>query len=138
MSTITTTPRRTSITYEEYSIQGNYGYGWEDVSTYSSPDYENPGKSAMADLKEYNISGIGAHRLVTRRVLRHDYTLSELEALPTIEQGHMDDLKIKTKYIKVWLSRMTKEDGMPYDNQVTIERLTSSYTWETVYQFQAR
>lgn len=138
MNTVTTTTRKVSTTYEEYAIQGNYGYRWEDISTYSRPDYENPYKSAIEDLKEYRISGIGAHRLVTRRALRHDYTLAELAALPTIEQGHMDDLKIKTKYIKVWLSRMTKEDGMPYDNQVTIERLTSSYTWEIVSQFQAK
>lgn len=138
MNTVTTPNRKASTTYEEYAIQGNYGYGWEDVSTYSRPDYENPYRSALADLKEYNISGTGAHRLVKRRTLREDYTLAELEALPTIEQGHMDDLKIKTKYIKVWLSRMTKEDGMPYDNQVTIERLTSNYTWVTVSQFQAR
>ena len=128
-----------STTYTEYAIQGNYGYGhgWEDVSTYSRPDYENPYKSARADLKEYNLSGTGAHRLITRRAIRQDYTLAELEALPTITQGHTDDLKIQTKYIRVWLSRMTKEDGMPYDNQVTIERLNSSYSWETVTQFQA-
>lgn len=137
MTTLTTTPR-TSTTYKEYAIQGNYGQGWEDVSTYSQPDYDNPRKSALADLREYNLSGTGAHRLITRRALREDYTLAELEALPTIAQGQMDDLKIKTKYIQVWLSRMTKEDGMPYDNQVTIERLNSSYTWVTVSQFKAR
>jgi hypothetical protein len=48
-----------------------------------------------------------------------DYTLfelkniteAELEALPTISKGHFDDLKIETGNIRVWLSRMTKEDG---------------------------
>lgn len=134
----TKTARRISTTVEEYAIQGNYGQGWEDVSTYSRPDYDNPYKSARSDLREYNLSGTGAHRLITRRALREDYTLAELEALPTLSQGQMDDLKIKTKYIQVWLSRMTKEDGMPYDNQVTIERLNSSYNWVTVSQFQAR
>lgn len=139
MTTLTATKNsRTTTTYKEYAIQGNYGQGWKDVSTYSQPDYDNPRKSALSDLKEYNLSGIGAHRLITRRALREDYTLAELEALPTIAQGQMDDLKIKTKYIQVWLSRMTKEDGMPYDNQVTIERLNSSYTWVTVSQFKAR
>lgn len=131
---------RTSTTKTEYVIQGNYGYGygWEDVSSYSTPDYQNPYQSARADLKEYHRSGTGAHRLVKRRALRQDYTLSELEALPTLAQGQCDDLKVKSKYIQVWLSRMTKEDGMPYDNQVTIERLSSAYTWVTVSQFQAR
>lgn len=139
MTTLTATkPRRTTTTYKEYAIQGNYGQGWEDVSTYSQPDYDNPRKSALADLREYNLSGTGAHRLITRRALREDYTLAELEALPTLHQGQMDDLKIKTNYIQVWLSRMTKEDGIPYDNQVTIERLNSSYNWVTVSQFPAR
>jgi hypothetical protein len=136
--TATATPRKTSTTCLEYAIQGNYGQGWEDVSTYSAPDYENPRKSALADLREYNLSGTGAHRLITRRALREDYTLAELENLPTISQGQMDDLKIQTKYIRVWLSRMTKDDGMPYDNQVTIERLNSSYNWVTISQFQAK
>lgn len=138
MTTSKTATPRISTTCKEYAIQGNYGQGWEDVSTYSAPDYENPYKSAKADLKEYNLSGTGAHRLITRRALRENYTLAELENLPTLAQGQADDLKIKTKYIQVWLSRMTKEDGMPYDNQVTIERLNSSYNWVTVSQFQAR
>ena len=49
------------------------------------------------------------------------YTLKQLEKLPTIRVGHTDDLKIESGIGHVWLSRMTVEDGMPYDNQVTIE-----------------
>ena len=55
-------------TYLDIVIQGNYGYGWEDVSSYSKPDYENPQKSAYHDLKEYNFSGTGSHRIIKRRV----------------------------------------------------------------------
>lgn len=70
------------------------------------------------------------------------YTLSELEAMPTISQGHTDNLKIETeiegvKY-RIWLSRMTVEDGMPYNNQVTVEKLNPAPgNWETVEEYQA-
>jgi hypothetical protein len=57
------------------------------------------------------------------------YSLQELEAMPTIMEGQFDDLKVEETHsfedgdskVRVWLSRMTKEDGMPYDNQVTVE-----------------
>jgi len=67
------------------------------------------------------------------------YTLAELEAMPTISQGHMEDLKIEVENIKVWLSRMTVEDGMPYNNQVTVENYdTINGRWETVAEYQAK
>lgn len=49
------------------------------------------------------------------------YTLKQLETLPTLHSGHFDNLKIETKDTRVWLSRMTIEDGMEYNNQVTVE-----------------
>jgi hypothetical protein len=66
------------------------------------------------------------------------YTLRELQAMETISQGHTDNLKIKTEDTKVWLSRMTVEDGMPYNNMVTIEKLTNDGRWETVEEYPAR
>lgn len=134
----TTKTKKPTLTVLEYVIQGSYGFGWEDVSTYNPCDYEKPYQSAKADLKEYNASGTGSHRIITRRSLREDYKLNVLESLPTISQGQTDDLKIQTKRYRVWLSRMTKEDGMPYDNQVTIENLNSSYNWVIISQFQAK
>lgn len=77
------------------------------------------------------------------------YTLTEIEALPTIEQGHTDDLKIQTSTMRVWLSRMTIEDGQLYNNQVTIEKLsetagspkketTTGKQWLTFEQYEAK
>lgn len=70
------------------------------------------------------------------------YSLKRLQSLPTLHQGQCDDLKIETNKIRVWLSRLTKADGMPYDNQVTIEEYKLSkkdgYTWQTVEQYQAK
>ena len=51
------------------------------------------------------------------------YTANELEKLPTISQGQFDNLKIETEDTRVWLSRMTIDDGMPYNNAITIEKL---------------
>lgn len=64
------------------------------------------------------------------------YTLRELQAMETISQGHTDDLKIKTEDTKVWLSRMTIEDGMPYNNMVTVEKLIDG-RWVAVEEYPA-
>lgn len=45
-------------------IQGNYGYGWEDLSAYEQDEY----RAARADLKAYRDNERGvAHRLIRRR-----------------------------------------------------------------------
>lgn len=62
------------------------------------------------------------------------YTLAELEAMPTISQGHTDDLKNDTGEFRIWLSRMTVADGMPYDNQVTVEKLING-VWTTIEEY---
>lgn len=74
------------------------------------------------------------------------YTLKELSALRTIVQGQADDLKVEQKNWRVWLSRMTVEDGMPYNNQVTVEKFVvrGRYPfkwvgrWEVASQYQAK
>lgn len=77
------------------------------------------------------------------------YSLAELEALPTLAVGQVDDLKIETEDTRVWLSRCTVEDGEPYNNKVSIEKLyLSGYRmkgekagtgarWEVVETYQA-
>ena len=64
------------------------------------------------------------------------YTLKQLEELETISQGQCDDLKIETENKRVWLSRMTVEDGKPYNNQVTIEKLQDG-CWSTMEEYEA-
>lgn len=66
------------------------------------------------------------------------WSAAELKALPTIEQGHTDNLKFENPIIRVWLSRMTIEDGMPYNDQVTVERRLRNGIWTTVAAYQAR
>jgi hypothetical protein len=56
-------------------------------------------------------------------------TLAEAEAMPVIFSGHTDN-EIKEyvwegKRCRVWLSRMTVADGMPYDNQIWVECLAT-------------
>jgi len=61
------------------------------------------------------------------------YTLNELESNPTLAVGHFGNLKVDTRTVRVWLSRCTVEDGEPYNNKATIERLNDEgwYTWHT-------
>jgi hypothetical protein len=65
------------------------------------------------------------------------YTLAELQAMPTITVGHTDDLKVKTDRRKVWLSRLTIEDGQPYNNMVTVE-VRSNKGWFPTMCYEAK
>lgn len=65
------------------------------------------------------------------------YTLEEIEAMPTIRQSQTDDLKVETFNTRTWVSRLTVEDGFPYDNQVTEEALVGG-NWITVDEYEAR
>lgn len=56
--------------------------------------------------------------------MKRIYTLAELEALPTLATGQADDLKVETENRRVWLSRCGVEDGEPYPNKATVEKLT--------------
>jgi hypothetical protein len=48
------------------------------------------------------------------------YSLAELQALPTLSTG---DLKVDTGTTRIWLARVGVLDGMPYDNQVSVQKL---------------
>lgn len=47
-----------------------------------------------------------------------------LELLPTISQSQTSDLKVDTGSVRVWLSRLTIEDGAPFDRTVEVEALS--------------
>jgi len=63
------------------------------------------------------------------------YTANELEELPTLSSGHFDNLKIDDGQYRVWLSRVGIADGMPYDNQIMVEKLVNG-RWEIVEQYE--
>lgn len=65
------------------------------------------------------------------------FTLTVLKRLPTIRRSQTDDLKFESALMRVWLSRLTKEDGQPYDNQVTVERFNGE-SWKTTEQYEAQ
>ena len=69
--------------------------------------------------------------------MKIEYTLKQMERMPTIGQGHTDDLKVETDDTRIWLSRMTIEDGMPYNNEVTIEKLQDG-KWLAVRSYEAK
>jgi hypothetical protein len=71
-----------------------------------------------------------------KRLLNNNrYTAEQLEDMPTIHSGHYDNLKIETENTRVWLSRMTVADGMPYDNQITVEMLING-KWTTMEEYE--
>ena len=64
--------------------------------------------------------------------------LKVLSNLPTLEQGHTDNLKYQNKMFKIWLSRMTVEDGMKYNNGVTVEYFDNiDGVWKVLYEYEA-
>jgi hypothetical protein len=66
----------------------------------------------------------------------YELSLEELEALPTLSEGQADNLKIESDTERVWLSRCTVEDGEPWDNKVTVERLIAG-SWVEVEWWEA-
>lgn len=62
------------------------------------------------------------------------YTLAELRARRTLATGQDADLKVETKTTRVWLSRMTREDGAECDYPVTVERKVKG-RWELASRY---
>lgn len=61
------------------------------------------------------------------------YTAQALSRLPTITKGQSCDLKIDTGSCRVWLSRCSTLDGMPFDNMITVEMfLPGDEKWRTL------
>jgi hypothetical protein len=65
------------------------------------------------------------------------FSLSEICKMPTIQQGHFDNLVYQSETKRVWISRMTVEDGQPYNNQVTVEKLVDG-NWVIKEQYEAK
>lgn len=76
-------------------------------------------------------------------------SLKKLETMPTLHSGQYDNLKYETKDTRLWLSRMTIEDGMEYNNQVTVEMYiypktssgvdqTRGKIWQITKQYEAK
>ena len=65
------------------------------------------------------------------------YTLVDLKSLRTLRTGQTCDLKIDTGKVRVWLCRCGIADGMPYDNQVTVEHYDQGAGWQTVDEYEA-
>lgn len=65
------------------------------------------------------------------------FTLQEVCTLPVLKQGHTDNLVYQGTNKRVWISRMTVEDGQPYDNQITVEKLVNG-VWAIKEQYQAK
>lgn len=67
------------------------------------------------------------------------FTLSEIEEMEVIHESQTDDLVLEQGQgdgqVRVWVSRMTVSDGMPYNNQVTVEKLTNG-AWETIDEYE--
>ena len=54
----------TRKTTDEWVILGNYGYGWDELCSYSSC------QEAKDDLKAYNENEAYPHRLIKRRITK--------------------------------------------------------------------
>lgn len=55
----------------QYVVQGNYGYGWDDLVTH------NNRIDALNDYKWYKQNEQYPHRIIKRRTLNKDYKLLE-------------------------------------------------------------
>ena len=65
------------------------------------------------------------------------YTKAQLEKIPSISEGHMEDLKVEGKVDGIptrwWLSRMTAEDGARH--AIDVEQLLDN-RWQVVHSYE--
>ncbi len=66
--------------------------------------------------------------------MKTKYTAKELKKLPTISSGQFDNLKIDDGRNRIWLCRCGIADGMPYNNQITHEKLIDG-RWEEMEKY---
>lgn len=68
-----------------------------------------------------------------------DFTLAELEAMPTLSAAQTADLKIDSDggTERVWLERVGADSGMEYDNKVTVEFYLPYTGWFIVAEYEA-
>ena len=59
------------------------------------------------------------------------YKAEELKKMPTIATGQAFDLKVESDGLRVFLCRCGTEDGMPYDDAISIEKLKNGNWVET-------
>lgn len=64
------------------------------------------------------------------------FTIEELKGMKTISEGWVGDLKYEDDDHRVWLSRLTIEDGAEYNNQVIVE-IYEGGEWVIVDKYQA-
>lgn len=55
--------------------------------------------------------------------LNYNITAAELDKLPTLAQGQAADLKFDDGTFRYWLHRTGIEDGEPYENTISVEKL---------------
>ena len=63
------------------------------------------------------------------------FTAKELEAMPTLNSGHFDDLKVDGNNTRIWLSRCGIVDGAKFDNLVVVESFKNGY-WIVTEEYQ--
>ena len=55
--------------------------------------------------------------------LEFNITAAELDRLPTLSQGQVADLKFDDGTYRYWLHRTGLDDGEPWENTVSVEKL---------------
>jgi hypothetical protein len=61
------------------------------------------------------------------------YTQAELEAMPSIESGHFDELKVVDGKFRWWVSRMTRADGETHP--ISVEEQLPRQGWQVVHKY---
>lgn len=73
----------------------------------------------------------------TKARRRGGYTLADLNRMSVVSEGHSGNLMVDTGKTRVWLSRLTKEDGAKFDHEVSVETLGPK-GWRTITTYGAK
>lgn len=71
-------------------------------------------------------------------MVRRNIPYNELHRMKTLRQGQYMDLKFDNGRYKVWLSRLTKADGVDMQHEVLVEKKGSKCEWRFLKRYDAR
>lgn len=126
VKTVKLVPHRPQILKTNYSFALIRWYGG-NVTTYND-------NTTDEHIKAFDLCLFYAMK---RTPSNKRFSLRELENMKTLCTGQADNLKFDDGNIRVWLSRCSIEDGEPYNNKATVEKLING-KWKTIDTYEAK
>jgi hypothetical protein len=129
----------TRKTKDEFHLLANYGYGhgWEYVI---SEDSRAEIKKRLKEYRENQGQYSYTIKQIRTPVFQPDkemLTLSKAKEFPILHSGHCENIIFENEKYRVTISRMTIQDGMEYNNEITVLKLVKGL-WKEINKYEPK